>query len=114
MERELSQLEQVLRDQLAAHERMSALLEQKLTALRRAEHARVAQLTQEENGQVQRLAALEKQRRNEGAAERIRTLDGEIVRIARDDLRLGAQLRHLGKHVTALVEADDGTHAHAL
>lgn len=64
MERELNQLEQVLREQLAAHEHMSALLDQKLAALRRADHAQVARLAQEENAQVQRLAELEKQRLN--------------------------------------------------
>ncbi len=62
MEQAVSELETVLRELCAAHQRMSALMADKLAGLRRADHKTVAVVLGAENQQVQLIGELEKRR----------------------------------------------------
>jgi hypothetical protein len=62
LEKGLAALEAILREQLALHEQMLAVLLQKKSALARADHAGVTALLQQENRHVQTVSNLEKTR----------------------------------------------------
>jgi hypothetical protein len=68
MDKVLLQLETVLTAEIAAHERLLKLLHQKLSALRRADHEKVADCCQQENQQIQTIGELEKERLTQVAA----------------------------------------------
>lgn len=62
MEKQLSQLEQVLVQQLSTHDRLLAVIKKKLAALREANQERVMTFTRQENGFVQQIGELERER----------------------------------------------------
>ena len=62
MDKAIEQLEEVLRQQLAASRNLLALLQRKQQAIRRSDRHAVESLCREENVQVQGIAALEKER----------------------------------------------------
>lgn len=68
MDKELAQIESVLRDEIAAHQRLLSLLQRKLAALRRADQKSVTAICQQENQEVQQIADLAKQRMTLAAA----------------------------------------------
>jgi hypothetical protein len=84
MDKALAQLEAVLHDQIAAHQRLLALLERKIAAMRCADHAAVAECCRQENREVQQVGEWEK-RRLLLMAELTRALDPA----APEPLRLG-------------------------
>lgn len=79
MEKHLVQLEDLLRRELAEHQRLLELLRAKHDALRKADRQRIVDLCREENKAVQALGELEK-RRLTIAAELTRMLDTEAAR----------------------------------
>jgi hypothetical protein len=62
MEKELTQLEALLRQQLAAHEQLAGLVQRKLAALRAADHRQVTACCHAENQRLQAIGELEKER----------------------------------------------------
>ncbi|MBI1336356.1 MAG: hypothetical protein GC164_05280 [Phycisphaera sp.] len=62
MDKTLSQLEAVLREQLTANERLGELVAEKLDAMRRSDHRRVVACSALENQQLKRLTTLENER----------------------------------------------------
>jgi len=68
MDKRLTQLETVLRDELAAHEQLLVTMDRKLEAMRRADNDVLTRCCREENGLIQRIGDLEKQRLQQVAA----------------------------------------------
>ncbi len=62
LEQQISALENLLEEQLRAHEKLSGLLLTQRDALRKSDQRMIAELARQENVQVQRIAELEKQR----------------------------------------------------
>ena len=62
IEKNVATLETLLREQLAAHERLLAVLKQKKVALAKADHAEVTDCCRRENEQIQAVSELEKKR----------------------------------------------------
>lgn len=83
LQRVLNELEEVLREQLAANERMLALMNQKREAMARAQPAALADLLKEENACVQLLSELEKRRLAMAA-----TLTTLVMPTAKEPMRL--------------------------
>jgi hypothetical protein len=62
MDKQLAKLEQILHQQMAAHDQLKSILTRRLTALRQADHEQIEKCCELENEQVQRIAELEKNR----------------------------------------------------
>src|SRR5262249_31974920 len=62
MDKELTQLENMLRELTLAHRRLLELIQRKQAALRRADHKLVATCCHDENDQFQMIAEMEKRR----------------------------------------------------
>ncbi len=90
MDKQLEQLEAILKQQTAAHEKLLTLLKRKREAVRTAQHEQVASLTHQENQAVQAISDLEKQRL---------ALVGELTLIvdpaAKQPMRLAQLAQHL-------------------
>lgn len=86
----IGELECVMRDLLAAHDQLGQLIVSKRQALSRAEHERVFQFLQQENGRVQAVSELEKRR-----LQLVGELTLRLVPDARQPMRLDALADHL-------------------
>jgi len=98
MDKQISDLEQTLRQQLEAHGQLLGLMQGKLGALREAQHTRVAQCAQEENGLVQQIADLEKTR-----LEQVAGLTLLVQPDAPEPMRLVELAQHLPEPARARV-----------